>query len=161
MVQIHMLSCSSGLLLVSDPAHGIPAGLSAGAPKGVEFNSVKEVLLSLKAVKAMHSLHLWALTLGQTLLSVHVAIGEPAPLPQTWVPAHLGHLIMQNIFKILLVNKSAFSQVHALPPGHLHRSSTASARDIYFFAIVQIYYGSQSLLSRTIGGLAGVIQEAA
>ncbi|XP_061099561.1 zinc transporter 2 [Conger conger] len=52
--------------------------LMEGTPKGVEFNSVKDVLLSLKAVKAMHSLHLWALTLGQSLLSVHVAIEENA-----------------------------------------------------------------------------------
>ncbi|XP_030628372.1 zinc transporter 2 [Chanos chanos] len=52
--------------------------LMEGAPKGIEFNSVKEVLLSLKAVKAMHSLRLWALTVGQTLLSVHVAIEENA-----------------------------------------------------------------------------------
>lgn len=37
---------------------------------------MKEVLLSVKAVKSMHSLHLWALTLGQALVSVHVAIGE-------------------------------------------------------------------------------------
>uniref|UniRef100_A0A674D9F1 Probable proton-coupled zinc antiporter SLC30A3 n=1 Tax=Salmo trutta TaxID=8032 RepID=A0A674D9F1_SALTR len=36
--------------------------LMEGAPKGIEFNSVKEVLLSLKMVK--------------TLVSVHVAIGE-------------------------------------------------------------------------------------
>ncbi|KAJ8355803.1 hypothetical protein SKAU_G00185970 [Synaphobranchus kaupii] len=55
---------------------------STGAPKGIDFNSVKDVLLSLKAVKAMHSLHLWALTLGQSLLSVHVAIEENAD-PQT------------------------------------------------------------------------------
>ncbi|MBN3302931.1 ZNT2 protein, partial [Amia calva] len=48
--------------------------LMEGAPKGIEFNSVKEVLLSLKAVKAMHSLHMWALTLSQTQLSVHIAI---------------------------------------------------------------------------------------
>ncbi|XP_067274012.1 zinc transporter 2 [Pseudorasbora parva] len=52
--------------------------LMEGAPKGIEFNSVKEVLLSLKAVKAMHSLHLWALTIGQSLLSVHIAIEENA-----------------------------------------------------------------------------------
>ncbi|KAG7234674.1 hypothetical protein INR49_004137 [Caranx melampygus] len=37
--------------------------LMEGSPKGIEFNSVKEVLLSVKAVKSMHSLHLWALTL--------------------------------------------------------------------------------------------------
>ncbi|TRY98104.1 hypothetical protein DNTS_028467 [Danionella cerebrum] len=52
--------------------------LMEGSPKGIEFNAVKEVLLSLKAVKAMHSLHLWALTLGQSLLSVHLAIEENA-----------------------------------------------------------------------------------
>uniref|UniRef100_A0A3P8V1R6 Probable proton-coupled zinc antiporter SLC30A3 n=1 Tax=Cynoglossus semilaevis TaxID=244447 RepID=A0A3P8V1R6_CYNSE len=45
------------------------------SPKGIEFNSVKEVLLSVKAVKSMHSLHLWALTLGQALVSVHLAEG--------------------------------------------------------------------------------------
>lgn len=38
---------------------------------------MKEVLLSVKAVKSMHSLHLWALTLGQALVSVHLAIGTP------------------------------------------------------------------------------------
>lgn len=48
----------------------------SGSPKGIEFNSVKEVLLSVKAVKSMHSLHLWALTLGQALVSVHLAVGN-------------------------------------------------------------------------------------
>lgn len=37
---------------------------------------MKEVLLSVKAVKSMHCLHLWALTLGQALVSVHLAIGS-------------------------------------------------------------------------------------
>ncbi|XP_037541589.1 zinc transporter 2 [Nematolebias whitei] len=52
--------------------------LMEGSPKEIEFNSVKEVLLSVKAVKSMHSLHLWALTLGQSLVSVHLAIEEGA-----------------------------------------------------------------------------------
>ncbi|XP_041105223.1 zinc transporter 2 [Polyodon spathula] len=52
--------------------------LMEGAPKTIQFNSVKEVLLSLKGVKAMHSLHLWALTLSHTMLSVHIAIEEDA-----------------------------------------------------------------------------------
>ncbi|CAK6981195.1 LOW QUALITY PROTEIN: zinc transporter 2 [Scomber scombrus] len=50
--------------------------LMEGSPKGIEFNSVKEVLLSVKAVKSMHCLHLWALTLGQSLVSVHLAVEE-------------------------------------------------------------------------------------
>uniref|UniRef100_A0A3B3DSW3 Probable proton-coupled zinc antiporter SLC30A3 n=1 Tax=Oryzias melastigma TaxID=30732 RepID=A0A3B3DSW3_ORYME len=49
------------------------------SPKGIDFISVKEVLLSVKAVKSMHCLHLWALTLGQTLVSVHLAIEEADP----------------------------------------------------------------------------------
>ncbi|CAN9507527.1 unnamed protein product [Ophioblennius macclurei] len=50
--------------------------LMEGSPKGIEFNSVKEVLLSVKAVKSIHCLHLWALTLGQAMVSVHLAIEE-------------------------------------------------------------------------------------
>ncbi|KAM9798590.1 zinc transporter 2 [Neosynchiropus ocellatus] len=52
--------------------------LMEGSPKGIEFNSVKEVLMSVKAVKSIHSLHLWALTLAQSLVSVHLAIEEGA-----------------------------------------------------------------------------------
>jgi Co/Zn/Cd efflux system component len=51
-----------------------------GAPRGIEFDSVKEVLLSLKMVKSMHNLRVWALTAGQTLVSVHVAIGQKPTL---------------------------------------------------------------------------------
>ncbi|CDQ73850.1 unnamed protein product [Oncorhynchus mykiss] len=52
--------------------------LMEGAPRGIEFDSVKEVLLSLKMVKSMHNLRVWALTAGQTLVSVHVAIEKNA-----------------------------------------------------------------------------------
>ncbi|XP_068609809.1 zinc transporter 2 [Brachionichthys hirsutus] len=52
--------------------------LMEGSPKGIEFHSVKEVLLSVKAVKSMHCLNLWALTLGQALVSVHLAIEDGA-----------------------------------------------------------------------------------
>ncbi|KAM6914958.1 zinc transporter 2 [Xenentodon cancila] len=52
--------------------------LMEGSPKAIEFNAVKEVLLSVKAVKSLHCLHLWALTLGQALISVHLAIAEGA-----------------------------------------------------------------------------------
>lgn len=37
---------------------------------------VKERLLSIKGVKAVHNLHIWALTMNQVVLSAHVAIGE-------------------------------------------------------------------------------------
>ncbi|XP_030046015.1 zinc transporter 2-like [Microcaecilia unicolor] len=52
--------------------------LMEGVPRGIEFKSVKEVLLSVKGVKAVHSLRLWALTLNQNFMSVHLAIDENA-----------------------------------------------------------------------------------
>ncbi|XP_071993192.1 proton-coupled zinc antiporter SLC30A2 isoform X1 [Engystomops pustulosus] len=52
--------------------------LMEGTPKGVDFNMVKDTLLSIKGVKALHSLHIWALTVSQPVLSVHIAINEDA-----------------------------------------------------------------------------------
>uniref|UniRef100_A0A8C0IQX1 Solute carrier family 30 member 2 n=1 Tax=Chelonoidis abingdonii TaxID=106734 RepID=A0A8C0IQX1_CHEAB len=52
--------------------------LMEGTPKGVDFNSVKEILLSINGVKALHSLHIWALTVSHPVLSVHIAINENA-----------------------------------------------------------------------------------
>uniref|UniRef100_A0A7M4E9L0 Solute carrier family 30 member 2 n=1 Tax=Crocodylus porosus TaxID=8502 RepID=A0A7M4E9L0_CROPO len=52
--------------------------LMEGTPKGVDFNSVKEILLSIDGVKALHSLHIWALTVSHPVLSVHIAINETA-----------------------------------------------------------------------------------
>lgn len=55
--------------------HQLPCPLP-GTPKGVDFNSVKEILLSIDGVKALHSLHIWALTVSHPVLSVHIAISE-------------------------------------------------------------------------------------
>ncbi|XP_069612555.1 proton-coupled zinc antiporter SLC30A2 [Ranitomeya imitator] len=52
--------------------------LMEGTPKGVDFNMVKDTLLSIHGVKALHSLHIWALTVSQPVLSVHIAINEDA-----------------------------------------------------------------------------------
>lgn len=50
--------------------------MSPGTPKGVDFTTVKNLLLSVDGVEALHSLHIWALTVAQPVLSVHIAIGE-------------------------------------------------------------------------------------
>lgn len=49
---------------------------SAGTPAGVNYGEVRNRLLSVKGVKAVHNLHIWALTMNQAVLSAHVAIGE-------------------------------------------------------------------------------------
>lgn len=58
--------------------------LLAGAPRSVEFEPVRDTLLSVPGVRATHDLHLWALTLTYHVASAHLAIGEcaltqPAP----------------------------------------------------------------------------------
>ncbi|XP_036422532.1 uncharacterized protein slc30a8 isoform X2 [Colossoma macropomum] len=52
--------------------------LMEGTPTGVNFKEVRERLLSVKGVKAVHNLHIWALTMNQAVLSAHVAIDDTA-----------------------------------------------------------------------------------
>ncbi|KAL7829663.1 hypothetical protein AOLI_G00305480 [Acnodon oligacanthus] len=52
--------------------------LMEGTPAGVNFKEVREQLLSVKGVKAVHNLHIWALTMNQAVLSAHVAIDDTA-----------------------------------------------------------------------------------
>ncbi|XP_060478414.2 proton-coupled zinc antiporter SLC30A2 isoform X5 [Panthera onca] len=52
--------------------------LMEGTPKGVDFTAVRDLLLSVEGVEALHSLHIWALTVSQPVLSVHIAIAQNA-----------------------------------------------------------------------------------
>ncbi|XP_063168255.1 proton-coupled zinc antiporter SLC30A2 [Candoia aspera] len=52
--------------------------LMEGTPKSVDFNDAKTLLLSISGVKSLHSLHIWALTVSQPVLSVHIAISKDA-----------------------------------------------------------------------------------
>uniref|UniRef100_A0A8C8E0R8 Probable proton-coupled zinc antiporter SLC30A3 n=2 Tax=Oryzias sinensis TaxID=183150 RepID=A0A8C8E0R8_9TELE len=83
--------------------------LMEGSPKGIEFSSVKEVLLSVKAVKSMHCLHLWALTLGQSLVSVHLAIEEEAD-PQAVLQEATDLLIAKFGFHSITIQVELYSE---------------------------------------------------
>ncbi|XP_018431211.1 PREDICTED: zinc transporter 2-like, partial [Nanorana parkeri] len=50
--------------------------LMEGTPRSIAYNSVKEVLLTVQGVRSVHCLRLWALTLSQNVVSVHLAIGK-------------------------------------------------------------------------------------
>uniref|UniRef100_A0A8C4LBF1 Solute carrier family 30 member 2 n=1 Tax=Equus asinus TaxID=9793 RepID=A0A8C4LBF1_EQUAS len=52
--------------------------LMEGTPKGMDFTAVRDLLLSVEGVEALHSLHIWALTMAQPVLSVHIAIAQNA-----------------------------------------------------------------------------------
>ncbi|NWY57867.1 ZNT3 protein, partial [Chionis minor] len=56
--------------------------LMEGAPRGIEFDVVKEVLLGVSGVKGIHDLHLWTLTLSHHAVSGHVAVDAGAD-PET------------------------------------------------------------------------------
>ncbi|XP_037342506.2 proton-coupled zinc antiporter SLC30A2-like [Pungitius pungitius] len=47
--------------------------LMEGAPPHVSFSAVKELLLSVRGVVSVHSLHMWSLNMTHSLLSVHMA----------------------------------------------------------------------------------------
>nr|XP_046274565.1 zinc transporter 8 isoform X2 [Scatophagus argus] len=50
--------------------------LMEGTPAGVKYSEVRDGLLAVKGVTAVHNLHIWALTMNQAVLSAHVAIDE-------------------------------------------------------------------------------------
>ncbi|XP_072000169.1 probable proton-coupled zinc antiporter SLC30A3 [Engystomops pustulosus] len=50
--------------------------LMEGRPRSIAHCAVKEVLMSIQGVRSVHCLRLWALTLSQSVVSVHLAIDE-------------------------------------------------------------------------------------
>ncbi|XP_018122147.1 zinc transporter 8 isoform X2 [Xenopus laevis] len=47
--------------------------LMEGTPRGIHYSDVKQSILAVDGVKSVHSLHLWALTMNQVILSAHIA----------------------------------------------------------------------------------------
>ncbi|KAM9838233.1 proton-coupled zinc antiporter SLC30A8 [Aulostomus maculatus] len=50
--------------------------LMEGTPAGVRYSDVRDGLLAVTGVTAVHNLHIWALTTNQVVLSAHVAVDE-------------------------------------------------------------------------------------
>ncbi|KAK2920910.1 proton-coupled zinc antiporter SLC30A8 [Channa argus] len=50
--------------------------LMEGTPAGVRYGEVRNGLLAVKGVTAVHNLHIWALTMNQVMLTAHVAIDD-------------------------------------------------------------------------------------
>uniref|UniRef100_A0A3B5MRI1 Proton-coupled zinc antiporter SLC30A8 n=1 Tax=Xiphophorus couchianus TaxID=32473 RepID=A0A3B5MRI1_9TELE len=50
--------------------------LMEGTPSGVRYSEVRDRLLTVNGVKAVHNLHIWALTMNQAVLSAHIAIDD-------------------------------------------------------------------------------------
>ncbi|KAL8181676.1 UNVERIFIED_CONTAM: hypothetical protein K2H54_020200 [Gekko kuhli] len=52
--------------------------LMEGTPKGLSYDAVKEKILAMDQVKSVHNLHLWSLTMNQTLLMAHIVTVDTA-----------------------------------------------------------------------------------
>ncbi|NXS51580.1 ZNT8 protein, partial [Brachypteracias leptosomus] len=52
--------------------------LMEGTSKGLAYNAVKARILAVEKVESVHNLHLWSLTMNQTILSAHVATADTA-----------------------------------------------------------------------------------
>ncbi|KAM4549894.1 proton-coupled zinc antiporter SLC30A8 [Fundulus diaphanus] len=50
--------------------------LMEGTPSGVRYGEVRDRLLAVKGVIAVHNLHIWALTMNQMVLTAHIAIDD-------------------------------------------------------------------------------------
>lgn len=70
--------------------------LDSGTPPGLKYSEVRESLLAVKGVTAVHNLHIWALTMNQAVLSAHVALGEM----HIWLNSELiySSTILQNFW---------------------------------------------------------------
>ncbi|XP_058878358.1 proton-coupled zinc antiporter SLC30A8-like isoform X2 [Acipenser ruthenus] len=50
--------------------------LMEGAPIGIKYNAVRDRILMVKGVKAIHNMYIWALTMNQVVLSAHVVLDD-------------------------------------------------------------------------------------
>ncbi|XP_069893683.1 proton-coupled zinc antiporter SLC30A2 isoform X2 [Dipodomys merriami] len=83
--------------------------LMEGTPKGVDFTAVRDLLLSVDGVEALHSLHIWALTVAQPVLSVHIAIAQNADA-QAVLKATSTHLQRKFHFHTITIQIENYSE---------------------------------------------------
>ncbi|OXB62908.1 hypothetical protein ASZ78_006813, partial [Callipepla squamata] len=57
--------------------------LMEGTEKGLTYDAVKARILAVEKVESVHNLHLWSLTMNQTILSAHVATAEAVDSQKT------------------------------------------------------------------------------
>ncbi|XP_035173119.1 zinc transporter 8 [Oxyura jamaicensis] len=50
--------------------------LMEGTAKGITYDAIKARILAVEKVESVHNLHLWSLTMNQTILSAHVATAD-------------------------------------------------------------------------------------
>merc|ERR1712227_712484 len=57
--------------------------LMEGTPRGIKYSEVRRAILGINAVKEVHNLRIWSLTMSKAAVSVHIAIDKES--------CHKGH----------------------------------------------------------------------
>uniref|UniRef100_A0A8C9G8V0 Probable proton-coupled zinc antiporter SLC30A3 n=1 Tax=Pavo cristatus TaxID=9049 RepID=A0A8C9G8V0_PAVCR len=92
--------------------------LMEGAPRGMAVNAVTEELLAVSGVRAIHDLHVWALTPSHPLVSVHVAVDAIAD-PETVLRDATGRLQQKFGFTACTVQVERYLEAAGgCPHGH-------------------------------------------
>lgn len=89
--------------------------LLEGVPEGINLNGLRAELAALPGVTEVHDLHVWSVTSGMHMLTVHLVMPDPAPALQTQVEA-LAH--RHGIEHVTVQIERPGS--HAGHEGHLH-----------------------------------------
>uniref|UniRef100_A0A8B9NMU4 Proton-coupled zinc antiporter SLC30A8 n=1 Tax=Accipiter nisus TaxID=211598 RepID=A0A8B9NMU4_9AVES len=71
--------------------------LMEGISKGFAYDAVKARILAVEKVESVHNLHLWSLTMNQTILSAHVATGHSQILLPEILPKQQGPLFSPKL----------------------------------------------------------------
>lgn len=71
--------------------------LLEGAPRRIDMNEVSAAIMGIAAVKDVHELHVWSLSSGTDILSVHVVLQEP---PKGDAVTHDIHETLRKRFSI-------------------------------------------------------------
>ncbi|XP_040524240.2 zinc transporter 3 [Gallus gallus] len=92
--------------------------LMEGAPRGMAVSAVTEELLAVSGVRAIHDLHVWALTPSHPLVSVHVAVDTTAD-PETVLRDATGRLQQKFGFAACTVQVERYVEAAGgCPHGH-------------------------------------------
>lgn len=98
--------------------------LLEGVPNGIDLQKVEQAILKVEGVRTIHDLHVWSVTSGKNVMSVHVVIAQAALNGQD-ILAQVTASVSQN-FEIghctIQLEHDGFHDDEHEEPGHEHHS---------------------------------------
>lgn len=100
---------------------------------GLKYGEVRDSLLAVNGVTAVHNLHIWALTMNQAVLTAHVAISERKL--QNTMNTQASYIdLMEFLVLLVLADKSPYFSVEICAfTAVSHVNSYLSVRRLIFY----------------------------